>query len=84
MGLSALGFLLLALNLIVTIRRMRAPGLVWRRLPPFAFSAAVSSWVLVVACPAMIAGLTMLEIDRHFNESSIRPGGRSAHLLAAP
>ncbi len=73
-GLSALGFLLLALNLIVTIRRMRAPGLVWRRLPPFTFSAAVSSWVLVVACPAMIAGLTMLEIDRHFNGVFFDPG----------
>ena len=73
-GMSALGFLLLALNLIVTIRRMRAPGLVWRRLPPFTFSAAVSSWVLVVACPAMIAGLTMLEIDRHFNGVFFDPG----------
>ncbi len=73
-GLSALGFLLLALNLIVTIRRLRAPGLAWRRLPPFTFSAAVASWVLVVACPAMIAGLTMLEIDRHFNGVFFDPG----------
>ncbi len=73
-GLSALGFLLLALNLIVTIRRLRAPGLAWRRLPPFTFSAAVSSWVLVVACPAMIAALTMLEIDRHFNGVFFDPG----------
>ena len=73
-GMSALGFLLLALNLIVTIRKLRAPGLAWRRLPPFTFSAAVSSWVLIVACPAMIAGLTMLEIDRHFNGVFFDPG----------
>ena len=73
-GMSALGFLLLALNLIVTIRKLRAPGLAWRRLPPFTFSAAISSWVLIVACPAMIAGLTMLEIDRHFNGVFFDPG----------
>ena len=73
-GMSALGFLLLALNLIVTIRKLRAPGLAWRRLPPFTFSAAVSSWVLIVACPAMIAGLTMLEIDRQFNGVFFDPG----------
>jgi heme/copper-type cytochrome/quinol oxidase subunit 1 len=73
-GMSALGFLLLALNLIVTIRKMRAPGLAWRRLPPFTFSAAVSSWVLLVACPAMLAGLTMLEIDRHFDGVFFDPG----------
>jgi heme/copper-type cytochrome/quinol oxidase subunit 1 len=73
-GMSALGMLLLAINLIVTIRRLRAPGLAWRRLPPFAFSAAVSSWVLVVAVPALLAALTMLEIDRHFNGVFFDPG----------
>ena len=83
-GLSALGFLLLALNLIVTIRRLRAPGLAWRRLPPFTFSAAVSSWVLVVACPAMIAGThdagDRPPLQRRLLRS--RPG-RRPHLLAA-
>lgn len=73
-GLSALGFLLLAVNLIVTISKLRAPGLAWRRLPPFTFSAAVCSWVLVVAAPAMLAGLTMLEIDRHFDGVFFDPG----------
>ena len=38
----------------------------WRRLPTFSFSGAVSSWVMMVAGPAMLAALVMLEIDRTF------------------
>ncbi len=77
-GLSTLGFTLQAVNLLVTIRRMRAPGLAWKRVPPFTASAAVSSWVLIVAGPAMLAALTMLEIDRHFNGVFFVPGESGA------
>ncbi|MDP9228904.1 MAG: cbb3-type cytochrome c oxidase subunit I, partial [Actinomycetota bacterium] len=73
-GLSVLGFTLQAINLIVTIFRLRAPGLVWRRLPPFSFAAFSSSAVLLVVGPAMLAALTMLEIDRHFNGVFFDPG----------
>ncbi len=66
-GLAVLGFTLQALNLAVTLRRMRAPGMAWRRLPPFSVAGAVSSWLLLVIGPVMLAALTMLEIDRHFN-----------------
>ena len=66
-GLSLLGMVLQAVNLVVTINRNRAPGLAWRRLPPFAFSGAISAWLLVVVGPLMLAALTMLEIDRHFD-----------------
>lgn len=65
-GLTVLGATLQAINLAVTVSKLRAPGLAWRRLPIFSFSGAVSSWVLMVAGPAMLAALVMLEIDRHF------------------
>ena len=73
-GLSALGFTLQAINLIVTVSRQRAPGLAWRRLPPFSAAAVICSWILVIAGPAMLAGLTMLEIDRHFDGVFFDPG----------
>jgi heme/copper-type cytochrome/quinol oxidase subunit 1 len=73
-GLSALGFTLQAINLIVTVTRLRAPGMAWRRLPPFSGAAAICSWVLVIAGPAMLAALTMLEIDRHFGGVFFTPG----------
>jgi heme/copper-type cytochrome/quinol oxidase subunit 1 len=73
-GLSTLGFTLQAINLAVTLRRMRAPGMAWRRLAPFSIAGAVSSWILIVAGPAMLAALTMLEIDRHFDGVFFDPG----------
>ena len=66
-GLTVLGLVLLSINLAVTIAKLRAPGLAWRRLPTFTFSAAVSSWTMIIAGSAMVAALTMLEIDRHFD-----------------
>ncbi len=77
-GLSALGFTLQAINLVATISKMRAPGLAWRRLPMFSFAASVSSWVMVVAGPAMIAALTMLQIDRQFGGVFFDPGESGA------
>ena len=77
-GLSALGFTLQSINLIVTISRMRAPGLAWRRLPPFTFAATVSSWVMVVAGPAMLAAMVMLLIDRQFDGVFFDPGESGA------
>lgn len=77
-GLSALGFTLQGINLIVTISKLRAPGLAWRRLPPFSVSATVSSWVLVIAGPAMLAALTMLLIDRQFDGVFFDPGESGA------
>lgn len=66
-GLSLLGMILLAVNLAATVRRMRAPGMAWRRVPAFSWSAAISSWVLIVAGALMLAAMAMLEIDRHFS-----------------
>ena len=51
----------------VTLRRMRAPGLAWRRMPLFAWAATVISYVLLVIGPIMLAALTMLFIDRRFD-----------------
>jgi heme/copper-type cytochrome/quinol oxidase subunit 1 len=77
-GLTALAFTLQAINLIVTVSKLKAPGMAWRRLPPFSFAATVCGWVLVVAGPAMLAALTMLEIDRQFDGVFFDPGGGGA------
>jgi cytochrome c oxidase subunit I len=79
-GLTVLGLVLLSINLAVTIAKLRAPGLAWRRLPSFSFSAAVSSWTMIIAGTAMVAALVMLEIDRHFNGVFFDPGEGGAPL----
>jgi cytochrome c oxidase subunit I len=79
-GLTVLGLVLLSINLAVTVAKLRAPGLAWRRLPTFSFSAAVSSWTMIVAGSAMVAALVMLEIDRHFGGVFFDPGEGGAPL----
>lgn len=65
-GLAVLGFVLFAVNMLATIHTRRAPGMVWRRLPLFSWSATASGYVLLVAGSVMVAACTMLLIDRQF------------------
>ena len=67
MGLVTLGFVLIAVDLIATLRRLRAPGMAWRRLPVFSWAAAISSSLLLAIGPVMLAAITMLLIDRNFD-----------------
>lgn len=82
-GLATLGFVLIAVNLIATMRTMRAPGMAWRRLPVFAWSAAVGSWLMVVVGPVMLAAITMLLIDRNFEGIFFAGDAGGAPLLWA-
>ena len=65
-GLATLGFVLIAIDLVATLRRRRAPGMAWRRVPVFTWAAATSSWLLLVIGPVMLAAITMLLVDRNF------------------
>ncbi|MGN6276561.1 MAG: cytochrome c oxidase subunit I [Solirubrobacterales bacterium] len=80
-GLATLGFVFLAINLVATLRTMRAPGMAWRRVPVFAWSATVGSWLLVVIGPVLLAALTMLMIDRHYDGIFFVDGSGGAPLL---
>ena len=71
-ALALLGFVCFAVNLVVTLRNMRAPGMAWRRVPLFSWAAAVSGYLLLVITPVMLAALTMLFIDRHYERRLLR------------
>jgi cytochrome c oxidase subunit 1 len=66
-GLICLGFICFAIDMIVTLRNMRAPGLAWRRLPPFAWAATIGSGLLGVISVVMLGAITMLMFDRNVN-----------------
>jgi cytochrome c oxidase subunit I len=80
-GLATLGFVFLAIDLVATLRTMRAPGMAWRRVPVFAWSAVVSSWLMVVVGPVLLAALTMLMIDRNYDGIFFADGSGGAPLL---
>ena len=60
MGAFVMGFssILTGLNFIVTIHKMRAPGMTWNRMPLFLWSIYATSIVQVLATP--VIGITMV------------------------
>src|SRR3954463_3452810 len=63
-----------AINFIVTIFKLRAPGMSINRMPLFAFAFLAVSFALVFALPALTTDLVFLELDRrlgfHFFDPS--------------
>lgn len=53
-----------AVNLIVTVLCMRAPGMTLRRLPLFAWINFVNSFIVLLAMPLLNVALVMLLMDR--------------------
>ncbi|HVY96723.1 MAG TPA: cbb3-type cytochrome c oxidase subunit I [Solirubrobacterales bacterium] len=80
-GLATLGFVFLSIDLLTTLRRLRAPGMAWRRVPVFAWAATVSSWLMLVIGPVLLAALTMLMIDRNYGGIFFADGAGGAPLL---
>ena len=56
--------ILTGLNFIVTIHRMRAPGLTWYRLPLFVWSLYATSVVQLLATPVLAITLFLLMFER--------------------
>jgi cytochrome c oxidase subunit 1 len=53
-----------AINFLVTIHRLRTPGMTWMRMPLFVWSMEVYAAMLVAVLPMLSAGLTLLLLDR--------------------
>jgi cytochrome c oxidase subunit 1 len=63
-----LGFssILTGLNFIVTIHRMRAPGMSWFRMPLFSWALYATSWIQVLATPVIGITLLLIILERFF------------------
>jgi len=68
-GIIMAGFssIFTGLNFIVTVHRMRAPGLTWGRLPLFVWSNYATSLIMVLATPVLAITLTLLALERVFH-----------------
>ena len=62
LGAFVLGFssILTGLNFIVTIHRMRAPGMTWLKMPLFPWTLYGTAWIQLLATP--IVGITLLMV----------------------
>jgi cytochrome c oxidase subunit I len=68
-GIFIAGFssILTGLNFIVTIHRMRAPGLTWFRLPLFIWSMYATSVIQVLGTPVIAVTLLLVAVERGFH-----------------
>ena len=55
--------ILTALNFVITIHRLRAPGMTWMRLPLFVWSIYAVSVVMLTATPVLAMDLLLLGIE---------------------
>jgi len=67
--------LLGSVNFIVTILHLRAPGMTMFRLPVFVWAQLVTSFLLLLAFPALQAASTLQFMDRVFGSSFFLPSG---------
>ncbi|MBC14486.1 cytochrome c oxidase subunit I [Rubrivirga sp. SAORIC476] len=66
LGAFVMGFssILTGLNFIVTIHKMRAPGMTWNRMPLFLWSIYATSIVQVLATPVIGITMVLLVMER--------------------
>ena len=62
---AGVGTLLSGVNLLVTIIKMRAPGMTMMKMPVFTWTALCTNVLIVVSFPVLTAALALLTLDRY-------------------
>jgi cytochrome o ubiquinol oxidase subunit 1 len=65
--ISGLGTLLSGINFVVTILRMRAPGMNLMKMPVFVWTALITNILIVAVFPVLTATLALLTMDRYLD-----------------
>ena len=74
-----------AINLIVTVLNMRAPGMTLMKMPVFTWMAFVTQLLLVFALPVISVALFLLTFDRLFDANFFNvDAGRRPAAVGAP
>jgi cytochrome c oxidase subunit I+III len=83
LGLIFLGFSTTAgaINFIVTILKMRAPGMSLNRMPIFIWGELGMALSVILALPALTAATVMLELERKFGFPFFSPSGGGDPIL---
>ena len=75
LGVLIVGFssILTALNFLVTIHYMRAPGMTWFRMPLFVWSMYATSIVIILGTPVLTITLILLAVENFFKVGIFDP-----------
>ncbi|KZN44819.1 cytochrome c oxidase subunit I [Pseudoalteromonas luteoviolacea] len=72
MGISSI---MGAINVIVTIVNMRAPGMTWMKLPLFVWTWLITAFLLIAVMPVLAGAVTMVLTDKYFGTSFFDAAG---------
>jgi cytochrome c oxidase subunit 1 len=73
--------ILTGLNFVVTIHRMRAPGMTWSRLPLFIWAHYATSVIQLLGTPVLAVTLLLVVFERAFNLGIFDPNRGGDPLL---
>ena len=81
--IAGVGTLMSGVNLVVTILKMRAPGMSYLRMPMFCWTSLASNLLIVAAFPILTATSIMLLLDRYlgFHFFTNEGGGNSMMFM---
>jgi cytochrome c oxidase subunit 1 len=64
-----------AINIVVTILNMRAPGMTLLKMPMFAWTWLITAYLLIAVMPVLAGAVTMLLTDKYFATSFFSAAG---------
>ncbi len=72
MGISSI---MGAINVVVTILNMRAPGMTMMKMPLFVWTWLITAYLLIAVMPVLAGAVTMLLTDKYFGTSFFNAAG---------
>ncbi|MCL6632787.1 MAG: cytochrome c oxidase subunit I [Alicyclobacillus herbarius] len=79
--IAGLSSILGSINFIVTIFKMRAPGMTFNRISLFTWSIWVTAWMQLFGTPALAGAITTLLSDRHWGTVFYDPNAGGDPML---
>ena len=70
-----------AINVVVTIMNMRAPGVTLMKMPLFVWSWLITAYLLIAVMPVLAGAVTMMLMDIHFGTSFFNAAGGGDPVL---
>ena len=81
LGVAEVGAIAAALEIIIGILKMRAPGMTLARLPLYAWAMLVTAFMILFAFTPLIVGSLLLELERGFGMQFFDPQLGGSTLL---
>ena len=79
--IAGIASLVSAINLIVTVVNLRAPGMTWFKMPVFTWMALITQFLLLFALPVITVALFLLMFDRQFGSNFFNAANGGDPLL---